>query len=539
MDFAYGGTVAPVTLLKGIVVSADGRTGFARATMSGPSPDTVYATLFHDLSGDNRDELIIAGRYGGVDEVRVYDGNISFDISAPSIVVSQLDPDGNGVDGDHRRADGTTPWDLGPSPRFGHSLAAASYNDGTGEQSVLVVGAPDANAFDYYDPAVTGACADLGGAAGIPDCEEDTGAVFVYDAALQLVDVLDPYTQPSTAPGHSPTHGNRAGAGFGTAVSVGDFFAPAGGRCPGIAVGAPFDYRALLDTSSGEFYSANPVPTTGISPPIPQERVGQVYVMDGGALPGMGAPCNSWDDIIRTGTRDALDSEFGFSLAKGQVVGDPSDDLIVGSPNEPAPSSETLRSGAVYAYVGGPEILSGSWALVDGASRRLDVASFSAVTCGPSDGDRFGHSVATGDFTTFEGMVGTSPVNPMDIVVGSPGRAACLSTENGAVYVAPAPPASKSEVRLALTDGCGTRGSTPNTEFGVAISVMPLNDYNTNPSPDLPWPSTVSVFPRGQTDFWIAAPGAQDVAGGSTAGIVQSLRGHTRYLGVAGIATCY
>ena len=154
---------------------------------------------------------------------------------------------------------------------------------------------------------------------------------------------------------------------------------------------------------------------------------------------------------------------FGAALAAGDFTGDGFTDLAVGAPGE------ERNSGAVVVARGGPAGLTGTGSVL------LDQSS-PGVPGTRERGDRFGNSLAAGDFTG-DGRA--------DLVVGSPREALGDLTDAGSIAVLPGSDAGPTGTGsfpftqdTAGVPGTGEQGD----RFGGSLSVA---DFNGDTRPDI------------------------------------------------------
>ncbi len=107
------------------------------------------------------------------------------------------------------------------------------------------------------------------------------------------------------------------------------------------------------------------------------------------------------------------DDQFGHSLASGDFNGDGTDDLAVGTPGE-SPGNEP-KSGNIFVFKGTSKGLR-SWV-------GFDQNAFNAKN---ENGDRFGHSLTSGDF---------NGDGKDDLVIGTPGEAPGNDPKSGNIFV--------------------------------------------------------------------------------------------------------
>lgn len=197
----------------------------------------------------------------------------------------------------------------------------------------------------------------------------------------------------------------RTGDAVGASVAIGDIN---GGGVADAIMGAPLADRPALGlvpaaTDTGAVYAVfggtNLNPTLGTSKTfdisVTQQNV-SVY--------GAGNKLNPGSD-------DA--DHLGVSIAAGDVTGDSVADLIIGAPNADGPSEDRSSAGEAYVLQGGA-----NFNPTIGSERRIDLFSGgpTVTVFGAQAGDRFGMTVATGNYNTTD-----NTDNTPDLFVGAPG----------------------------------------------------------------------------------------------------------------------
>jgi len=175
---------------------------------------------------------------------------------------------------------------------------------------------------------------------------------------------------------------NDAGDNFGVATAVGDFD---GDGLGDVAVGAPQDAVGGV-------------------------RAGAVYVFPGSAT-GVGTGIRLTQS--NAGAANETGDEFGAALAASDFNRDGRTDLVVGAPGETIGTA--AGSGAIVVFAG-----SASGLTPGSVKDQADSAASNEA------GDRFGQSLAVGDFNA-----DTYP----DVAMGTPGEAPGTDPAGGAVFV--------------------------------------------------------------------------------------------------------
>lgn len=111
------------------------------------------------------------------------------------------------------------------------------------------------------------------------------------------------------------------------------------------------------------------------------------------------------------GSDDA--DHLGVSVAVGDVTGDGTPDLSIGAPDADGPGETRSNAGEAYVLEGGT-----NFNATGGSERRIDLfnATPLATVFGAQAGDRFGSTVANGNYNTVE-----NTDNILDLIVSAPG----------------------------------------------------------------------------------------------------------------------
>ncbi len=212
-----------------------------------------------------------------------------------------------------------------------------------------------------------------------------------------------------------------------------------------------------------------------------------------------------WDDPRRTefSASDWLsappaDSEFGAKLAAGHVMGDPSDDLIIGAPHMTVIG--LANEGRIFLTEGGPGGL-------DTSPSDWHTAVDLWPGAPPQSNAYFGWSLAVGNFTDDESGY-------RSLVIGEPWRDVGTKDNAGQVYVADGSFTGLREssvLRLTQSDVDGTPGTDELFGYAVAAGRFTVGPYD---------------------DLAISAPG-QNLASVVNSGHVHVLYGNATGLDVA------
>jgi hypothetical protein len=332
-----------------------------------------------------------------------------------------------------------------------------------------------AEAFDSFGSALATGDFDNDGffdlAVGVPG--EDIGSAFEAGA----VNVLYGGAAGLNGSGSQTSTQNTSGVGstaeafdrFGSSLAAGDFDHDGFGD---LAVGAPLESVERT------------------------VQAGAVNVLYGGAagLTGSGSQTFTQNTSGVGSTAEAFDG-FGSSLAAGDFDHDGFADLAVGVPGE---SSSISDIGAVSVVPGGAAGLTGS-------GSRLLTQNTPGVGSAGETGDRFGFSLAAGDFDN-DGFA--------DLAVGTPLESTSVARV-GAVNVlygsAAGLAGSGSQLLTQNTPGVGSTAETGDV-FGYSLAVGDSDN-------------------DGLADLTVGAPG-EDIGSASAAGAVNVLYG-----GAAGLTS--
>ena len=258
---------------------------------------------------------------------------------------------------------------------FGYSLAAADYNgDGFTD---LAIGVPDEDQAATNDGAVN----------------------ILYGSANGLTATGNQvWSQDSTGIADIAEAGDR----FGYSLATGDF---TGNGIADLAVGVPFEDQGATDTG-----------------------VVNVIIGRPGGLTADSTQLWSQNSTGIADTAEAGD-RFGYSLATGDFTGNGIADLAVGVPFEDQGATDT---GVVNVIIGRPGGLTAD-------STQLWSQNSTGIADTAETGDRFGYSLATGDFTgngiadlavgvPFEDQ-GATDTGVVNVIIGRPGGLTADSTQ--------------------------------------------------------------------------------------------------------------
>lgn len=203
-------------------------------------------------------------------------------------------------------------------------------------------------------------------------------------------------THPQEATAQTRLGANEAGDKFAGAMATGDFN---GDGLDDLAVGAQGESPGS-DSQSGIIFVYQGTDAIGLKP-------WRAYAQASRKPNGYSLGLNEKDD------------QFGHSLTSGDFDGDGYDDLAVGAPGE-SPGNDP-KSGYVFLFKGSAD------GLIPWASIGQDSATANGYSIGVNeDGDRFGHSLTSGDFNA-DGFD--------DLAIGAPGKSLGEDPKTGAVFL--------------------------------------------------------------------------------------------------------
>lgn len=192
----------------------------------------------------------------------------------------------------------------------------------------------------------------------------------------------------------------------------------------------------------------------------------QIFYGDDSGLSGTGVQIWSRSTSLIVGIAESGD-HFGAALATGDINGDRCDDLAIGVPNDDV-------SGVVDA--GSIQVIYGSPAGLTAAGNQLRYVGASGIPGVLETNDRFGFSLAIGDFNA-DGY--------KDLAVGTPYESVDSTAEAGVVHVINGSPGGLSNLGVDLfsQDSDGVAGVVHEYDhFGYALA---SGDFNGNRIADL------------------------------------------------------
>ncbi|HEV8580785.1 MAG TPA: FG-GAP repeat protein [Thermoanaerobaculia bacterium] len=405
----------------------------------------AYSLAAGDFNGDGADDLATGMPFDN--------GLAASPINDSGSVVVRYSTKGDGLTTNPsqvylRQTSDRDPAEAGDE--YGYSLAACDFN-GDGQDD-LAIGIPYENYAGHYDA----------GAVQIHYSAHQTGDAFYTESTTGITGDVEDYDE------------------FGTSLACGDFNADG---FDDLAIGVPQE----------EWIDWTDQPCT---PGVPCElAMGMVVVIPGssaGLVPSAGTHFDQDVDGMN-GTADNGDF-FGWSLAAGDFSGDGFDDLAIGVPGEDD------DQGAIHVVFGGSSGLST-------AGNLLMDETF--VGGNSEQGDRFGESLAAGDFD-HDGFA--------DLAIGIPFEDLSSSATNaGQVSVLYGSSGGFNRNRTQfwsenLIFGAGT--SETNDSFGYALTA---GDFDKDGFADLAMSNPAEFITGGQD-------GAITVIMGSAAGLTSTRR---------------
>lgn len=336
---------------------------------------------------------------------------------------------------------------------LGFALAAGDVN---GDGAVdLAIGAPGFDAA-RGNPAVQSA---------------DTGAVYIFFGSTALTARTIDVSTPN--PANVIVIGEREGDRFGSAIAIGDVNGSAAAT-PDLLVGAPG--------------SQGPTPATAA-----RANGGAAYLLNGGTgLDNTSTTIRTVDlatAVAPTRIFGNSGSQFGSSVAIGDVNAGGAADIIVGAPkaNRPETSGDVAEAGAAYVILGGSNLAPPTGA----TSKTFDInATDQSISIyGASANDHLGASVAAG---------ATRGGNVADLIVGAPDADGAGDSRpgSGEVYIIgggtqltppppqPGPPPILSHIRIDISSSplvnLRVLGAADNNHLGAFVTVGRVNTANNN-----------------------------------------------------------
>jgi hypothetical protein len=292
-----------------------------------------------------------------------------------------------------------------------NSANIALFGVNTGEQFGASVAVGNVGGLTSQSPADQAVSDILAGAPGnngpAGSSRPGAGAAYVQFGGPYLNPVAGATTvrDLATTPANVIVYG-RTGDMLGASVAIGDIN---DGGIADIVMGAPLADRPALP------------------PGVPAgSHTGAVFAIFGGVNLNPAIGTSKTFDISSTqqnvsvygagntntpGSDDA--DHLGFSIAIGDVTGDSLPDVLIGAPDADGPTELRTSAGEAYIIQGGSNLNP-----VSGTQRRLDLFSgdASVTIYGAQAGDRFGSTVAVGNYNTAE-----NTDNTPDFFIGAPG----------------------------------------------------------------------------------------------------------------------
>lgn len=280
-----------------------------------------------------------------------------------------------------------------PGDQFGASVAVGNVgglaSQTPAQQAVkdILAGAPGNNGPDVSPrPGAGAAYVQFGG----PDFNPVGGATTVVDLAATPANVVI---------------FGRTGEALGASVAIGDIN---GGGIADAIVGAPLADRPVAGlvpaaTDTGAVYAV--IGGVNLNPALGTSKTFDINVTQQNvSVYGAG-------NRLNPGADDA--DHLGVSVAASDLTGDGIPDLLIGGPDADGPSEDRPGAGEAYVLQGGASFIP-----TVGSEKRIDLFNGSATVTvfGGQSGDRFGSTVASGNYNTADNTDST-----LDLIVGAPG----------------------------------------------------------------------------------------------------------------------